>query len=224
MVLRCFSDEGDHTDTYFHSEPSLEKDYEILVVERVEWVPLEPLKRCFPQIKKKAQLHIYPMLPALRRLNEKHPFVYLVLADPRYIAADIRPLKDAGFVELRYQLAPLERIYTYLYASDAYLIHKRVEEVRQGEAVVPSAILMCLGVSTPIITSATEFAWFLEKEVMRYSTRDELCKLLIQTFEGDKIVDETLKSAEEYAIKYSPQRVAGKFLRLFAGLLGEEGR
>lgn len=306
-VIRCFSDEGDHTETFFHPEPFLDKDYEILVVERVEWAPLEPLIRCFPEIKRKAktvyvvherrpptnplfyqfdwdaivcfddryksqwlrrfdqakihiipyptgylhkgnrkkaraelnlplekkivfsygwapQLHIFPILPALRRLNERHPFVYLVLADPRYIAADIRPLKDAGFVELRYELAPLERIYTYLHASDAYLIHKQVGEVRQGEAVVPSAILMCLGVPTPIITSATEFSWFLEKEVMRYSTRDELPKLLIKVLKGDKIVGKTLRAAEEYAVKYSPQRVAGEFLRLFAWLLGEEIR
>jgi len=114
----------------------------------------------------------------------------------------------------------MERIYTYLHASDAYLIHKQVGEVHQGEAVVPSAILMCLGVSTPIITSATEFSWFLEKEVMRYSIRDEFCKLFIQAFERDKIVAKTLKAAEEYAIKYSPQRAAGEFLKLFAWLLG----
>jgi len=301
-VIRCFSDEGDHTETFFHPEPFLDKDYEILVVERVEWVPLEPLKRCFPQIKKKAkivyvvherrpptnpfffqfdwdaivcfderykeqwlsrfdeakihiipyptgylckgnkqkargelglpldkrivfsygwapELHIYPILPALRRLNVSSPFIYLVLADPKYIAADILPLKDPGFIELRYELAPMERIYTYLHASDAYLIHKQVEEVRQGEAVVPSAILMCLGVSTPIITSATEFVWFLDKEVMKYSTEDELRKLLIKVFVGDKTVNEALKRAEEYAIKHSPKRIAGGFLRLFDQLL-----
>ncbi len=301
-VIRCFSDEGNHTKTFFHPEPFLDTDYEILVVERVEWVPLEPLKRCFPEIKKKAktvyvvherkpptnplfyqfdwdalvcfddrykelwqgrfdeakihiipyptghlckgdkqkareelglpsdrrivfsygwapELHIYPILPALRRLNEICPFVYLVLADPKYIAADIQPLKDPGFIELRYELASMERIYTYLHASDAYLIHKQVEEVRQGEAVVPSAILMCLGVSTPIITSATEFVWFLDKEVMKYSTRDELCKLLIKVFEGDRIVNETLKRAKEYAIGHSPKKIASGFLKLFNRLL-----
>jgi len=112
----------------------------------------------------------------------------------------------------------MERIYTYLHASDAYLIHKQVEEVRQGEAVVPSAILMCLGVSTPIITSATEFVWFMEKEIMKYSTENELRKLLIQVFEGNKMVEKTLKAAEKYAVKHSPQRAAREFLRLFASL------
>jgi len=55
-VVRCFSDEGDHTETFFNPEPFLDTDYEILVVERVEWVPLEPLKRIFSEMKKKARI------------------------------------------------------------------------------------------------------------------------------------------------------------------------
>jgi len=48
-INRCFSDEGDHTETFFHPEPFLDTDSEILVGERVEWVPLEPLKKIFPE-------------------------------------------------------------------------------------------------------------------------------------------------------------------------------
>jgi len=301
-VIRCFSDEGDHTETFFDPEPFLDIDYEFLVVERVEWVPLEPLKECFPEIKKKAktvyvvherklptnplfyefdwdalvcfderyrqqwtkrfgedkihlipypagyiskgdkqkarreldlpldkkivfsygwapELHIFPILPALQRLSENHPFLYLVLADPKYIAADIGPLKDYEFIQLRHELAPIERLYTYLHASDAYLIHKEKEEVRKGEAVVPSAILMCLGVATPIITSNTEFAWFLNEEVMKYSSDNELCNLLIDVVEGGEIVNTTLKKAEEYATKFSPERIARGFMDLFEKFL-----
>ena len=54
---------------------------------------------------------------------------------------------------------------------------------------------MCLGVSTPIITSNTEFSWFLNEEVMKYSSDDELCNLLIDVFEGGGIVNTTLKRA-----------------------------
>lgn len=201
-VIRCFSDEGDLTKTYFRPKPFLDTDYEMLAVERVEWVPLEPLKKCFSEIRKKAktvyvvqerkpptnplfyelewdaivcfderykeqwlkrfdeskihiipyptghlckgdkqkarrelglplnkrillsygwapELHIFPVLPALRKLNESFPFIYLVLADPKYIAVDVQPLKDLQFIELRYEFAPMERIYTYLHASDA---------------------------------------------------------------------------------------------------------
>ena len=34
-VIRCFRDEGGHTKTFFHPEPFLDTDYEILVAERV---------------------------------------------------------------------------------------------------------------------------------------------------------------------------------------------
>lgn len=301
-VFRCFSDEGDHMETFFHSEPFLDADYEVLVVERVEWAPLEPLREIFTEIKKRAkvvyvvherrlptnplfyefdwdavvcfdhryeeqwlrrfekdkihiipypaghlckgdkrkarrelglplhermvfsygwapELHIFPILPALRGLSGHCSFVFLVLADPQYIAEDIEPLRDQRFIELRHELAPRERMYTYLLASDAYLIHKQNEEVRAGEAVVPSAILMCLGVPTPIVTSDTEFVWFLDREVMKYSSEDELCRLLTNAFEGDKIVDETLEAAERYAIGHSPKQIAGEFVALFDRVL-----
>lgn len=74
------------------------------------------------------ELHIFPILSALRGLNENYPFVYLVLADPKYIAEDVQPLRDHRFIELRHELALRERIYTYLLASDVYLIHKQKEE------------------------------------------------------------------------------------------------
>jgi hypothetical protein len=301
-VVRCFSDEGDHTEAFFNQEPLLDTDYEILVVERVEWVPLEPLKKIFSEIKKKAkiiyvvherrlptnplfyefdwdaivcfdqrykeqwrkrfdedkihiisyptghlqkgdkqrarkesdlpldkrivfsfgwapELHIFPIIPALQGLNENFPFLYLVLADPEYIAADIQLLKGHKFIELRHELATMDRIYTYLHASDVYLIHKQREEIREGEAVVPSSILMCMGALAPVITSDTDFVWFLDKEVVKYSNNDELRRLLINIFKGDEIVIKVLKESEKYVINHSPERIAEQFIKLFDKLL-----
>ena len=297
-VVRCFSDEGDNLETFFHPEPLLDTDYEILVVERVEWVPLEPLKKIFSEIKKKAnivyvvherrlpanplfyefdwdaivcfdqrykgqwlkrfdenkihiipyptghlqkedkrrarieldlpldkrivlsldwapELHIFPVLPALQKLNESFPFLYLVLADPKYIEIDIQPLKAHKFIELRHELAKMDRIYTYLHASDVCLIHKQKKEVRKGEAVVSSSILMCMGALTPIITSDTDFVWFFDKEVMKYSNNDELRGLLINVFKGNEIVNKILTASEEYVIKHSPEIIAQEFIELF---------
>ena len=297
-VIRCFSDEGDHTETFFSPEPFLDSDYEVLLIERVEWVPLEPLKEIFPKIRKKAkivyavherklptnplfydfdwdaivcfderykqqwvkrfdegkihiipyptghlcegnkqkarekldlvsdkkmvfsygwapELHIFPVLPALQELNKQVPFTFVVLAEPKYVVSDIHRLKECEFIELRYELASMERIYTYLHASDIHLIHKEKGELRRGDAVVPSAILMCLGAMTPIITSDTEFVWFFHKEVIKYSSKDELKELLIKIFEGDAIVDETLEAAKQYAVRCSPEKISKEFIRLF---------
>ncbi len=299
-VIRCCSDEGDHSKTFFHAKPFLENDYEIMVIQRLEWIPLEPLKRIFSAIRKKAkiiyvvherklplnplfydftfdtvicfderykkqwakkhkdiyiipypvgylqkgdkitarrelgmpedkkiifsygwapELHIFPILPSLKNIYEEHPFLFLVLADPKYTKADLKIFKEYQFVELRYELASTERIYKYLNASDIYLIHKEKSEVRQGEAVVPSAILMCLGAPTPVLTSDTEFVWFLDKEVIRYSNEDEFKNFIAKIFNKNKIVGETIKAAENYATSNSPSTIADEFIKLFNQLL-----
>ena len=210
-VIRCCSDEGNHSKTFFHAKPFLENDYEIMVIQRLEWIPLEPLKKIFSEIKKKAkiiyvvherklplnplfhdftfdtvvcfderykkqwdkkhediyiipypvgylrkgdkitarrelglpedkkiifsygwapELHIFPILPGLKALYKDYPFLFLVLADPKYTKADLKIFKEYQFVELKYELASTERIYKYLNASDIYLIHKEKSEVR----------------------------------------------------------------------------------------------
>ncbi len=301
-MIRCFGDEGDHRETFFHPEPFLDADYDVLVVQRVEWAPLEPLKRIFSEIEKKAkivyvvherrlqadplfyefhwdaivcfdkryraqwvrrfdddnvhlipyptghlqrgdkekarrelhlpfdrrivlsfgwapELHVFPVLPALEKLNKRLPFLYLVLAHPQYIQADIQPLERHAFIELRHELATIDRIYAYLHASDAFLMHKEKEEVQPGEAVVPSSILMCMGALTPTVTADTEFVWFFDKEVMKYSNEDELSQLLINAFNKDESVGTVLKSSEEYVVDHSPGRIAGEFIKLFGKLL-----
>jgi hypothetical protein len=251
-VIRCYSDEGDHKTTFFHPEPFLDTDYDILVAERVEWVPLEPLREIFPEIREKAKtvyvvherklpttpmfydlegdtivcfderykrqwlnfedkihiipypagylrrgnkqearkklglppnakiifsygwapgLHVFPILPSLQELSKQLSFVYLVLADPEYTTKEIEKLRNSEFMELRQELPPMDRIFTYFHASDIYLVHKQKEEVREGRPVVPSAILMCIGASTPIVTSDTEFVRFLDRQVIKYSNR-----------------------------------------------------
>ena len=108
---------------------------------------------------------------------------------------------------------------TIIFLPLMHTSHKEEKEVLMGEAIVPSAILMCLGVSTPIVTSDTEFVWFFDKEVMKYSSKDELHKLLTQVFKGDEIVKETLRAAEKYAIKHSPKQIVGESMKLFDELL-----
>jgi hypothetical protein len=298
-VIRCYSDEGDHKKTFFHPEPFGDIDYDILVAEMVEWVPLEPLRKIFPEIRKKAktvyvvherklptnpmfydfewdaivcfderykrqwsnfedkthiipypagylrrrnkqearkklglppnvkiifsygwapELHVFPILPSLQELSKQLSFVYLVLADPEYTTKEIEKLRNYEFIELRPELPPIDRIFTHLHASDIYLIHKQKEEVREGEAVVPSAILMCIGASTPIVTSDTEFVWFLDKEVIKYSNRAELERVIAGILTGEMDIGNTLKAAKEYAISHSPKIIANDFIKLFKRL------
>jgi glycosyltransferase involved in cell wall biosynthesis len=78
---------------------------------------------------------------------------------------------------------------------------------------------MCLGAPTPVLTSDTEFVWFLDKEVIRYSNEDEFKNFIAKIFNKDKIVGETIKAAENYATSNSPSTIADEFIKLFNQLL-----
>ena len=85
-VIRCYSDEGDHKKTFFHPEPFLKTDYGIFVIQRMEWTPLNHLKRIYPEIRKKAKI-VYVVH---ERKLPKNPLFYdfyfhrIVCFDDRY--------------------------------------------------------------------------------------------------------------------------------------------
>ena len=299
FVIRCYSDEGDHTRTFFHPEPFLENDYEIFVAQRIEWVPLKHLREIFPEIRRKAktvyvvherkppknplfyefewdaivcfderyrkqwskferfrekihiipyptgylkrgdkikarmelnlpidekivfsygwvpELHVLPILPYLKELSDEISFRYLVLVDPE---AKEKRFPNYDFMEVRFERPPMDRIYTYLHASDVCLIHKERSEVREGEVVISSSVLMCLGALTPIVTSNTEFVSFLDREVIKYKDAEELKRLLARILRGEVDVRETLRAAEYYVRRHSPEKVAKMFIDLFERL------
>ncbi len=157
------------------------------------------------------KLHVFPILPYLRELAEKYSFKYLLLVDPEASEA----LPNLPFMIVRRERPPLDRIYDYLHAADLCLIHKQPEEVREGEVVVSSSVLMCLGALTPIMTSDTEFVSFLNREVIKYRDPSEFKELLSKIIRRELDLNEVLKAAEEYAEKNSQTNVAREFLRLF---------
>ncbi|HID17298.1 TPA: hypothetical protein EYP26_03300 [Candidatus Bathyarchaeota archaeon] len=298
-VLRCYSDEGDHTRTFFNPEPFLKEDYEIFVAQRLEWAPIGHLKQIFTKIREKAktvyvvherkppadpqfyefgwdavvcfdarykrqwsrirefedkirvipyptgylkrgdkararrelglpaeekiifsygwapELHVLPVLPYLKELREIVPFTYLIVVDPEAR----KEIPNYGFVKLRRERPSMDKLYAYLHASDVCLAHKQGSEVRGGEVVVSSSVLMCMGALTPIVTSDTEFVSFLDGEVIKYRSPAELKGILAGTLKGRIDVKTTLRAAEDYAREHSPKRIARAFLELFEGLL-----
>lgn len=103
-----------------------------------------------------------------------------------------------------------------------YLLHKQKNEIKKGQAAVPSAILMCLGCLKPVITSDTDFVWFFDKEVLKYRNDDELKDLIIKVFRNDRMIKRTIEAEKEYVIKHSPKKIASEFLEIFKEELGDE--
>jgi len=159
-----------------------------------------------------------PLLPIIEEVNEEFPLRYVIVADPR-VAVEADEMKGKDFIELRYEVPPTERLYTYLHASDCLLLHKR--DVGEGEVVVSSVVHMCLGSLTPIVTTATKYVEMLGKEVIKYSDLSELKDRLRAVFEDRDLVSETIREAERRVKEDSPEKITDKYVKLLHSLLAE---
>ncbi len=161
-----------------------------------------------------------PLLPIIEELNEECPLKYVIVADPR-AAAKADEIVGKDFVELRYEVPPTDRLYTYLHASDCLLLHKK--DVGKGELVVSSVVHMCLGSLTPIVTSATRYVEMLKDEVIKYSDFRELKDRLIGVFEDSRLVTRTIEAAERRVKEHSAAKITDEYVKLFDSLLARGG-
>ena len=159
-----------------------------------------------------------PLLPIIEEVNEEFPLKYVIIADPR-VAIRLDEMASRDFIELRYEVPLTDRLYTYLHASDCLLIHRK--DVRETEVVVSSAVHMCLGALTPIVTTLTRYVEMLKNEVIRYSNLYELKDKLIGIFENRNFVIRTIKEAERRVKEDSAEKVANEYVGLFDCLLAK---
>lgn len=159
-----------------------------------------------------------PLLPAIEEVSEEFPLRYLFVADPR-AAGKAGGMGGKDFVEIRYEVPPTDRLYTYLHASDCLLLYR--EDVGSEELVVSSIVHMCMGSLTPIVASATRYVEMLEDEVIKYSNLHELRDKLIGVFEGVDFVNRTIRAAESCVEENSAERITDKYLELFDSLLAD---
>lgn len=159
-----------------------------------------------------------PLLPVIEEVNEEFPLKYVIVADPR-VATRLDETAGRDFIEVRYEVPSTDTLYTYLHASDCLLIHRK--DVGKEELVVSSAIHMCLGSLTPIVTTATRYVEMLKNEVIKYSSLPELKDQLIGIFGNRNFVRSTIKEAERKVKEDSAEKVANEYLRLFDSLLAK---
>jgi glycosyltransferase involved in cell wall biosynthesis len=156
------------------------------------------------------------LLPTIERVANKYPLLFLVLTDH----PDWYTLFDAvkhryDFVELRKGAPSVEKLYDYLYASDALLLHKDPSP----NVVVSSSVYFCLGSLCPIVAYGTNYVETLDSEVIKYRSLAELEEKLEALLRGDEVVAETRRAAKHYAEFNSSEKIATRFLQLFENLL-----
>ncbi len=116
-----------------------------------------------------------------------------------------------GFLDLKMEAPPTEKIYEYLQVADIHLIPKSPTD----SVVVSSTVFQCLGALTPIVVPNTKHFELLEKEVVKYNNREELREGIIKLITDEDFRKDVLNSAEKYVNNNSSEKVAEMFIKLF---------
>jgi len=152
------------------------------------------------------------LLPTIEKVSERFPLILLTIThiDEWYDLFDAVRGRYR-FIELRKGTLAMDKLYTYLHASDCLLVHKDSAEA----VVVPSTVYLCLGAGRPILAYDTNFFTPFDKEVLKYSS---LSDALEDVFEERENVKTVLMKAEEYVRRNSSFEVAKRFIDLFEEL------
>lgn len=158
-----------------------------------------------------------PVLPLLEELAGRYPLMYKVLMTRSDIYRILKPILEQRFEFLRMseEVPSIEKLYTYLHASDALLGYRGWAY----RAVVSSVVYTCLGSGCPIVYSDCDYVSMLGDEILKYANEEELRQKLIRVFEGGESLSRALGAAERYVKNNSSDKIAQRFVDLFEELL-----
>ncbi len=155
--------------------------------------------------------HLWPVMPVLSELASEMNFTLLILAKGREALSASEALRARyDFVEVRHEAPPPERLYTYLHASDAILLHRRPAPY----VPVSSTVNLCLGAMRPILCPDNNFFVPYDGAVIKYGSPGELGEKLRAVLNGDELVREALARARELIERWSAEEVAKRLLEL----------
>jgi len=157
------------------------------------------------------------VLPSIAELSRDYPILLLVVTRDKTGIQEFGKLQKEEFmeIELREEAPDIKRLFDYLHASDALIFNKE----SASNVVVSSTVLQCLGSGCPIVARDSNYVEYLDKEVMKYSSEEELKKKLCSIFEESKEYKTTMKVAEEYVKRNSAQAIGKQYIELFNSLL-----
>jgi len=157
------------------------------------------------------------VVPSIAELTKDYPILLLVVTKDKTGIHEFGKLQKQGImeIELRKEAPDIKRLYDYLHASDALIFNKK----SASHVVVSSTVLQCLGSGCPIVARDSNYVEYLDKEVMKYSSEEELKKKLCSIFDESKEYKTTMKAAEEYVKRNSAQAIGKQYIELFNSLL-----
>ena len=161
---------------------------------------------------------IAAVLPALDDLSKEYPLRYVIVANPESDVDPLIKLKEKyKFIDLEIKPLPLDELYSYLYASDALLIHR--ESSKKYKAVVSSSVCQVLGSGCPILFHDSNYVELYGDEIIKYRNFDDMKAKLIDVFNGKF----DLSKVKTFLEKNNAEQIAKRFLHLFEELLAKKG-
>ena len=159
---------------------------------------------------------ILPVIPPLKELLNKYKLRYLVILNPESNVEIVKDqTKENKFIDLRVKALTMDEIYSYLYASDALLIHR--ESNKKYKAVVSSTVCQVLGAGCPIVFHNSNYVDTYGEEIIKYDDFEDLKKKLIELFDNGFDINKVKKFLE----KNNATKIASRFIRLFEELKKE---
>jgi len=106
----------------------------------------------------------------------------------------------------------------YLFAADAIILHK-ISASPQEKGILSSTVFQGLGAGCPILAPRiSDYIWPFQKEIIKYSDRDELKTQLLSIFNKGKRYSDAKTAAKKFVSERSPERIAKQFIDLFHSL------
>ena len=160
--------------------------------------------------------YIEPILEPLKKLSEKYPLMFLIIASPAKDVFPLLRLKDIyNFVEIRIDAPGIDKLYDYLHACDILLFYRKNLPY---SSVISSSVYLTLGSGIPVVFSDINMVEKNGKEVLKYKTPEEMLNIIEKIFvEGYDV-----QYAKSFVEKYSSEKIASKFIDLFKKLIKKE--
>jgi len=153
---------------------------------------------------------IIPVLPTLRHLHKKYMTRYIVVINP---GSNVNILKEKKseypFLDIQVRPLPFDELYTYLYASDAHLIHRKSS--KKYPAVLSSTVCQTLGSGCPIVFHESNYVENAGDEIIKYKDFSDLEEKLSSIFENGFDTNKV----EKFLEKNNATRIANRFIKLF---------
>lgn len=155
------------------------------------------------------------LLQVIENLSRDYPVHFVLLHHhSTYLSEAVKTIPDC--IIYREEMPKLDRLYTYLHASDAYINYGRAKIAGVG---VSSSVAACLGAGIPVLVNGNcNFFDLCGNEVIKYYDLNSIEEKLRNIFEDKIEIKRTLAAAEKYVNENDENMIAKAFIDLMLTL------